>query len=117
VAAWVQVACPRLSIDWAAGATGAAPLLTPYEAFVALGATAWRAGRYPMDFYARGSGPWTNYYVDPAEAAAAAAARRAAVAARRAARGAAAPAGGDRDGGGAAVATPAPDVGGPVEPH
>ena len=62
VAVWVQVACPRLSIDW--GAACAVPLLTPYEAHVALGLTPWRES-YPMDYYARNSGPWTNYYRPP----------------------------------------------------
>ena len=33
--AWVQVACPRLSIDWGEGF--ALPTLTPFEALVALG--------------------------------------------------------------------------------
>ncbi|CAI5468459.1 unnamed protein product [Closterium sp. Yama58-4] len=33
--AWVQVACPRLSIDW--GEAFTAPMLTPYELEVALG--------------------------------------------------------------------------------
>ena len=44
------------------------PILSPYEAFVALGAAEWRQ-QYPMDFYARGSGPWTNYYkpADPGD--------------------------------------------------
>jgi 2-(3-amino-3-carboxypropyl)histidine synthase len=59
VDAWVQVACPRLSIDW--GAAFAKPLLSPYEALVALDETAWREV-YPMDFYAAGSGPWTNFH-------------------------------------------------------
>ena len=59
VDAWVQIACPRLSIDW--GDAFPQPCLTPYEAEVALGATAWR-DVYPMDNYARGSGPWTNYF-------------------------------------------------------
>lgn len=63
VGVWVQVACPRLSIDW--GAACPVPLLTPYEAYVALGRTSWRE-TYPMDFYARGSGEWTNYYSDKA---------------------------------------------------
>jgi 2-(3-amino-3-carboxypropyl)histidine synthase len=40
VGAWVQVACPRLSIDW--GESFAKPLLTPYEALVCLGETQWR---------------------------------------------------------------------------
>lgn len=57
VDAWVQVACPRLSIDW--GTAFARPVLTPYEALVALDETAWRE-IYPMDYYASGSGPWTN---------------------------------------------------------
>lgn len=70
VGAWVQVACPRLSIDW--GYAFERPLLSPYEAFVALGAreAGWmgdeddaedhggaprarEGGVYPMDFYAR----------------------------------------------------------------
>lgn len=37
------------------------PLLSPYEADVALEETAWRQV-YPMDFYAKGSGPWTNMH-------------------------------------------------------
>lgn len=45
VEAWVQIACPRLSIDW--GEAFDAPLLTPYELEVALGFVApwWEAGR------------------------------------------------------------------------
>ena len=70
VDAWIQIACPRLSIDW--GYAFAKPLLSPYEAEVALKATAWRE-LYPMDFYAAGSGPWTNYHKpDDAEGGAAA---------------------------------------------
>lgn len=63
VGAWVQVACPRLSIDWgeAVEAGVGAPLLTPYEAYVALGVAQWQEV-YPMDYYQRGSGPWTNYH-------------------------------------------------------
>ena len=67
VGAWIQVACPRLSIDWGK-AFEVAPLLNPYEAHVALQRTAWR-DVYPMDFYAKGSGPWTNYHVPNAEEA------------------------------------------------
>jgi 2-(3-amino-3-carboxypropyl)histidine synthase len=52
---WVQIACPRLSIDW--GYAFPRPLLTPYEALVVLGAQkGWEepdgGGTYPMDFYA-----------------------------------------------------------------
>lgn len=57
VDAWVQVACPRLSIDW--GTAFHKPLLTPYEVSVALKRSEWRQ-RYPMDFYAYDSaGNWT----------------------------------------------------------
>ncbi|XP_061219413.1 2-(3-amino-3-carboxypropyl)histidine synthase subunit 1 [Neopsephotus bourkii] len=57
VDAWVQVACPRLSIDW--GEAFSKPLLTPYEAMVALQDIEWQQP-YPMDFYASQSlGPWT----------------------------------------------------------
>jgi len=62
VDAWVQVACPRLSIDW--GTSFSKPLLSPYEAYVAFGEAEWK-DIYPQDFYAKGSGPWTNYYEDP----------------------------------------------------
>ena len=55
--AWVQIACPRLSIDW--GSAFNKPLLTPYEASVALKIATWQEV-YPMDFYANDSlGPWT----------------------------------------------------------
>ncbi|KAL8736405.1 MAG: hypothetical protein Q9166_000197 [cf. Caloplaca sp. 2 TL-2023] len=52
---WVQIACPRLSIDW--GYAFPKPLLTPYESLVALGVREdWGAGNqgvYPMDFYSK----------------------------------------------------------------
>ena len=55
VECWVQVACPRLSIDW--GYAFPKPLLTPYEALVVLGGREdWnRVGEsvYPMDFYGK----------------------------------------------------------------
>ncbi|XP_062516867.1 2-(3-amino-3-carboxypropyl)histidine synthase subunit 1-like [Corticium candelabrum] len=55
--AWVQIACPRLSIDW--GQEFDKPLLTPYEAMVAIGHVQWQ-DIYPMDFYSSSSlGPWT----------------------------------------------------------
>ncbi|KAG0181837.1 Diphthamide biosynthesis protein 1 [Apophysomyces sp. BC1021] len=57
VDAWIQIACPRLSIDW--GYAFPKPLLTPYEAAIALGKAEWQE-IYPMDFYANDSmGPWT----------------------------------------------------------
>ncbi|KAI7195981.1 hypothetical protein D0869_07792 [Hortaea werneckii] len=64
VECWVQVACPRLSIDW--GYAFPRPLLTPYEALVVLGGReSWEgkgvkggsgeleAGTYPMDYYSK----------------------------------------------------------------
>ncbi|KAM0801523.1 diphthamide biosynthesis protein 1 [Usnea florida] len=52
---WLQVACPRLSIDW--GYAFPKPLLTPYEALVALETKEeWGHGNqgiYPMDFYSK----------------------------------------------------------------
>lgn len=57
VDAWVQVACPRLSIDW--GYAFPKPLLSPYEASVVLQEIEWQRD-YPMDFYSNASlGPWT----------------------------------------------------------
>lgn len=57
VDAWIQVACPRLSIDW--GYAFPKPLLSPYEASVVLQEIEWQMV-YPMDFYANTSlGPWT----------------------------------------------------------
>lgn len=62
--AFVQIACPRLSIDW--GRAFHAPLLTPFELSAILGDTkvfdedSEGNNRYPMDFYANESlGPWT----------------------------------------------------------
>lgn len=63
VDAWVQIACPRLSIDW--GAAFNKPILTPYEFNIALTDCdpKWKkneASPYPMDFYSSSSlGPWT----------------------------------------------------------
>ncbi|KAL2160404.1 hypothetical protein VTH06DRAFT_1577 [Thermothelomyces fergusii] len=52
VECWVQVACPRLSIDW--GYAFPRPLLTPYEALVALEEREdWGKGPYPMDYYGK----------------------------------------------------------------
>lgn len=55
VECWVQIACPRLSIDW--GYAFPRPLLTPYEALIALDVReGWdkaNGGVYPMDFYAK----------------------------------------------------------------
>jgi len=55
--AFIQIACPRLSIDW--GYAFSKPLLTPYEASVVFESVSWQEV-YPMDFYSNESlGPWT----------------------------------------------------------
>lgn len=72
--AFVQVACPRLSIDW--GEAFIVPVLTPYEAYICLeGAEAWddvntvlsegkyekkEIPSYPMKYYADDGGEWTS---------------------------------------------------------
>lgn len=65
---WVQVACPRLSIDWGEGFVPTnKPLLTPFELNVALDSVpkeinflSTETKEYPMDFYASDSkGDWT----------------------------------------------------------
>ncbi|ESN99832.1 hypothetical protein HELRODRAFT_113590 [Helobdella robusta] len=50
--AWVQVACPRLSIDW--GTEFHKPLLNPYEANVMMKSLEYQQ-TYPMDYYANNS--------------------------------------------------------------
>ena len=85
IRAWVQIACPRLSVDW--GHHFSVPVLSPYELFVALGEVdnssllisgeveQGRVGRseggvseeevgYPMDFYSKSGGRWGNYHND-----------------------------------------------------
>lgn len=69
--AFVQIACPRLSIDW--GYAFNKPLLNPYELSVVLGDVEWTPSNkspnnaYPMDFYATDSlGPWTPNFKPPA---------------------------------------------------
>ncbi|XP_057973522.1 uncharacterized protein LOC131161635 [Malania oleifera] len=92
VDAWIQIACPRLSIDW--GDAFNKPLLTPFEAEIALGfLQGWwektllldscckdeldcpkgesccscKNGTigtdYPMDYYAQDGGDWNSSYV------------------------------------------------------
>ena len=54
----------RLSIDW--GQSFTAPLLSPYEAAVALKKCEWKEEVYPMDFYANDSlGQWTPNHKPP----------------------------------------------------
>jgi len=61
VKVWVQVACPRLSVDWGHFLSqNKKPVLSPYELFVAMEEADWQQV-YPMDFYAQTGGPWANY--------------------------------------------------------
>lgn len=62
VDAWVQVACPRLSVDWG-HYLSSKPVLTPYELAVSLEEIQWKEV-YPMDFYSLEGGPWSNYHPD-----------------------------------------------------
>ena len=61
VDAWVQVACPRLSVDWGHNLSSTTPVLNPYELLVCLRQTEWKSV-YPMDYYAHAGGPWSNYH-------------------------------------------------------
>jgi 2-(3-amino-3-carboxypropyl)histidine synthase len=58
---WVQVACPRLSIDWGAESGFDKPILTPYELEVSLNEAVW-SEVYPMDFYSNDGGTWGNMH-------------------------------------------------------
>lgn len=53
---WVEIACPRLAIDW--GCEFTKPMLNPYECFVAFEDLPLD---YPMDNYMYGGGSWSVY--------------------------------------------------------
>jgi len=59
--AWVQIACPRLSVDW--GHFFPKPVLTVYELEVLLGESEWlhENDGYVMDYYKSGDHGWGNY--------------------------------------------------------
>jgi hypothetical protein len=63
---FVQVACPRLSIDW--GKYFDKPLLTPYEFYTLIDKVQFNVERYPMDYYSDNGGEWTNYFHKKKEA-------------------------------------------------
>jgi 2-(3-amino-3-carboxypropyl)histidine synthase len=69
IGAWVQIACPRLSVDWGATSGFLSPLLNTYETFVCLGEAKWLGddGIYPMDYYSYDGGRWSNYFRDNEE--------------------------------------------------
>lgn len=56
---FIQIACPRLSIDW--GIHFSKPVITTYECYVVFGETEFRE-RYPMDYYSYDGERWSNYY-------------------------------------------------------
>ncbi|GFE53213.1 diphthamide synthesis protein [Babesia ovis] len=58
VDAYIQIGCPRLSIDWGAGF--GKPILNPYESFVAFNNEEYKSV-YPMDYYSKAGGNWSNY--------------------------------------------------------
>ncbi|KAL3943050.1 MAG: hypothetical protein SGBAC_002869 [Bacillariaceae sp.] len=58
--AWVQIACPRLSVDWGHHLSTKRPVLNPYELFVCLDETPFKKN-YPMDYYSNAGGEWSNY--------------------------------------------------------
>lgn len=65
VDAWIQVACPRLSVDWGHFLSDK-PVLSPYELFVSMEEYSWQE-EYPMDFYSQTGGPWSNHYQENRE--------------------------------------------------
>mmetsp|Transcript_25449 Transcript_25449/g.39071 ORF Transcript_25449/g.39071 Transcript_25449/m.39071 type:complete len:403 (+) Transcript_25449:64-1272(+) len=60
VDAWVQIACPRLSIDW--GHFFDKPLLTAYELHTLFDKEQEHTQIHPMDFYKNDAGPWGNNF-------------------------------------------------------
>ena len=59
VDAWIQISCPRLSVDW--GHNYSKPILNTYEAHVLLEQIEWQK-TYPMDFYSNDAGEWGVYH-------------------------------------------------------
>lgn len=56
---FVQIACPRLSIDW--GIYFYKPVITTYEFYVVNEEVEFKE-KYPMDYYSYNGGEWTNFY-------------------------------------------------------
>ena len=63
---FIQIGCPRLSIDWGADILNQIPILNAYEATVALKQIEWKSV-YPMDYYSNDGGIWSNYYMTERE--------------------------------------------------
>lgn len=58
--AFVQVGCPRLSIDWGEETVSGYPLLSPFEAHTAF-LRKDLPEIYPMDYFSSTGGDWSNY--------------------------------------------------------
>ena len=66
---WIQLACPRLSVDW--GAKLPIPVITAFEAELVFGDPSMQkrflSGEeesYAMDNWAANGNVWSNYYRD-----------------------------------------------------
>lgn len=60
---FIQVACPRLSIDWST-MQFSKPMLTPYECFLCFEEIKNDENEYKMDNYAKDCGPWGHFYIN-----------------------------------------------------
>lgn len=56
---WVEIACPRLALDW--GTSFKKPLLNPYEFYVLMEKTPY-LDAYPMDYYSDNGKEWTSFF-------------------------------------------------------
>ena len=57
---FIQIACPRLSIDWSDQFSK--PMLTPYEIFLALELEKIENGVYKMNNYSNDTGEWGHFF-------------------------------------------------------
>ena len=62
---FIQLACPRLSIDWSDQFSK--PMLTPYEVYLALGEIELKNGVYEMSNYANETGEWGHFFKEKKE--------------------------------------------------
>ena len=62
---FIQLACPRLSIDWSDQFTK--PMLTPYEIYLALGQEKLKNDIYDMNNYSNDTGEWGHFFKEKKE--------------------------------------------------
>jgi 2-(3-amino-3-carboxypropyl)histidine synthase len=62
---FVQLVCPRLSIDWSDQFSK--PMLTPYEVYLALGEVELKDGTYEMSNYSNETGEWGHFFKEKKE--------------------------------------------------